>query len=214
MITQEKTMPWYSSAISDPGVNALLNILKLQDEDSYKHSINVASLTSQCLEEMVNKNECEWCGEQLIEIVKGALLHDIGKMFLPFGIQNSEKKLDKYMVEIVKTHPLLGFLSIQEIGCSDIIKNIVLLHHENANGTGYPINLETNTAYFEEDVPSYVWIVAYADRFDAMTSSRMFKKSKSYHEAWEEMNYMRVNNILPYQYAKYFHSIVENLNLF
>lgn len=213
-MTYDRTTPWMSSALSDSGVNSLLNILKLQDEDAYNHSIEVAYLTSLCLEEMVNKNECEWYGEQMTEIVKGALLHDIGKIFLPFGIQNSEKKLDSYMAEIMKTHPLLGFLSVRENKYSNIVEHIILLHHANANGTGYPINLENGQVYTEDNVPNYVWIVSYADRFDAMTSSRKFKSSKSYSEAWDELNKMRVSNILPYKYAKYFHSVIKKLNVF
>jgi putative nucleotidyltransferase with HDIG domain len=206
--------PWFSTALSDSGVNSLLNILKLQDEEAYLHSRQVALLTSLCLDEMVKKEECEWYGEQLVEIVKGALLHDIGKTFLPFGIQHSGKKLDNYMKEIMKIHPLLGYLSVRENGYSDIVKNIILLHHENANGTGYPINLEDNSLYTEENTPGYVWIVSYADRFDAMTSVRNFKPSMSYDEAWDELNGLRVKNVLPYKYAKYFHSVIKNLNMF
>lgn len=210
----DKITPWMNAALEDYGVKSLLNMLKLQDEDAYNHSIEVAYLTSLCLEEMVNKNECEWYGTQMEDIVKGALLHDIGKVFLPFGIQNSEKKLDSYMAEIMKTHTLLGYLSIRENGYSKIIEDIILLHHANADGTGYPINLEDKKVYTEENVPNYVWIVSYADRFDAMTSARKFKSSKSYSEAWDELNKMRVNNILPYKYAKYFHSVIKKLNVF
>lgn len=210
----DQITPWMSAALSDAGVNSLLNILKLQDEDAYNHSIEVAYLTSLCLEEMVKKKECEWYGEQMTEIVKGALLHDIGKIFLPFGIQNSEKKIDNYMAEIMKMHSILGYLSVRENGYSKIIEDIVLLHHANANGTGYPINLEDKKVYTEENVPDYVWIVSYADRFDAMTSTRKFKSSKSYNEAWDELNKMRIDNILPYKYAKYFHSVIKKLNVF
>lgn len=210
----DKITPWMSAALSDTGVNSLLNILKLQDEDAYNHSIEVSYLTSLCLEEMVKKKECEWDEEQITEIVQGALLHDIGKIFLPFGIQNSEKKIDNYMTEIMKMHSILGYLSVRENGYSKIIEDIVLLHHANANGTGYPINLEDKNVYTEENVPDYVWIVSYADRFDAMTSTRKFKSSKSYNEAWDELNKMRVDNILPYKYAKYFHSVIKKLNVF
>lgn len=210
----QKMPPWMSTALADPGVKSLLNLLKLQDEDSYTHSFEVAYLTSLCLEEMVSKGECEWCNEEMVEIAKGALLHDIGKLFLPFGIQNSEKKLDNYMAEVMKMHSLLGYLSIRDNGYSDIVENIVLLHHANSNGTGYPTNFENGTVYTESNVPSYVWIVSYADRFDAMTSSRKFKASKSYNEAWNELNTMRKDQILPYKYAKYFHDVIKKLSVF
>lgn len=44
----DKITPWMSAALADPGVNSLLNILKLQDEDAFAHSKEVALLTSLC----------------------------------------------------------------------------------------------------------------------------------------------------------------------
>lgn len=201
-------------AMGDAGVNSFLSILKLQDEEAYNHSIEVAKLVSLCIEEMIAKGECEWPGEQIIEIIKGAILHDIGKAFLPFGIQNSKQKLDFYMSEVIKTHPLLGYLAVRDGGYSETVKNIILLHHENANGTGYPTNVEDDSNYTEDNVPSYVWIVSYADRFDAMTSGRKFKASKSYEEAWDALNNDRISGKLPYKYAKYYHSVIKKINIF
>lgn len=203
-----------NDALTDSAVSAHLSILKLSDEEAYNHSLSVAELTAMCLEEMIKLDECEYTNEECLEIVKGALLHDIGKSFLPFGLQHSSEKLTPEMHEVIKMHPLLGFIALEGSNVSDIVKNIVLLHHENLLGTGYPINTKTGQNYLEEEIPSYVWIVSYADRFTAMTGSRKFKRSLSYGEAFDEINKLRIEGIIPYKYATYFHEVIVRINIF
>ena len=99
------------AALKDGRVSSYLNILKLSDNEAYEHSIDVATLTALCIDEMITVLECEYTEEECIEIVKGALLHDIGKAFLPFGIQHSSQKMDSYSREVIKSHSLLGFIS-------------------------------------------------------------------------------------------------------
>lgn len=201
-------------ALEDGRVSSYLEILKLSDNEAYEHSIDVATLTALCLNEMDKVLECEYTEEECIEIIKGALLHDIGKAFLPFGIQHSSQKMNIYSREVIKSHTLLGFISVKESSFSDIIKNIIYLHHANADGTGYPINIENDEKYTEENVPSYVWIVSYADRFNAMTGARRFKNSMTYKEAWDELNDLRINGKLPYKYASYYHKAIHKLDIF
>lgn len=196
--------------MEDRSIVAFLEILKLNDEDAYRHSLDVANLVALCLEKMSEIYSEEDC----VEITKGALIHDIGKAFLPFGIQHASFKLDTYTKEIMNTHPLLGYIAIKDANMSDIVKNIVLLHHETADKQGYPVNLETQRPYEIEEIPEYVWIVAYADKFNAMTKNRKFQVSKSYSEAWDELNNMRISGILPYKYAGYFHNVIQELDLF
>ena len=63
-------------------------------------------------------------------------------------------------------------------------------------------------------MPSYVWIVSYADRFNAMTGARRFKNSMTYKEAWDELNDLRINGKLPYKYASYYHKAIHKLDIF
>ena len=62
------------AALKDGRVSSYLNILKLSDNEAYEHSIDVATLTALCIDEMITVLECEYTEEECIEIVKGALL--------------------------------------------------------------------------------------------------------------------------------------------
>ena len=214
MDTTNKKSKYLELAFADKNTESFLQVMKVSDEETYKHSVDVAIFVSMCLEEMKNANECEYTEEECVEITKGALLHDVGKIFLPFGIQNSTKKLDIYMREVMKSHPLLGYIVIKDSSLSEIVKNIVLFHHENADGTGYPSNFETGSCYNEENLPAYVWIVSYADRFNAMTEYRNFKNSKTYSEAWDELNSLRINGKIPYKYASFYLKVIRKLDIF
>ena len=211
---EEDLPPLLVSALSNDGVGNLLEVLKVNDEEAYLHSKEVGRLVAMCLEEMNALGDSEYCAEEEIEIVKGGLLSDIGKAFLPLGIQHSKIRLDDYLTQVVKMHPTLGYIVVRDGMHSKIVKDIVLMHHANADGSGYPFNVETKEPFTEKNVPGYVWIVGYADRFDAMTGTRKFKNSLSYHEAWEEINRMRREGILPYRYAKYYHNVIKSLDIF
>ena len=88
-------------------VKALLGVLKLSDEEAYHHSVDVAKIVEMYLEEEeltgVKRTE-----EDRRSIIAGALLHDIGKGFLPFCLQYSSRSFDEIELEIMKIHPLLG----------------------------------------------------------------------------------------------------------
>lgn len=197
---------------NENSVAPLLGILQLTDEEAFAHSLSVAGITSRYLTLASQNNEMEWTKEEQESIVKGALLHDIGKAFLPFGLQHSSKTLTKSELEIIKTHSLLGSVCVQNCGFDTIVNDIILMHHANADGTGYPV---MNGEVFNEDnVPDYVWLVAYADRFEAMTNKRSFKASKSFPEAWQEILNLSRNGKLPYKFTRLFSEIVKQDSIF
>lgn len=188
-------------------VSALLGILSQSDEEAYNHSIAVAEIVDKYLHLAKEHNELEWTEEECEDILIGTLLHDIGKGFLPFGLQYCSRELTAIEYEIIKTHPLLGAATIQNCKFSEIIRNIVLMHHANADGSGYPC--VGGKVFNEENVPDYVWLVSYADRFDAMTNTRSFKKAKSYPDAWKELLNMSRHSKLPYKFTRLFGEIVK-----
>lgn len=185
----------------------LLGILQLADEEAYKHSVSVAKMVDECVCIALESGELEWSALQCRDIVLGALLHDIGKAFLPFGLQHSASGLTSCELEIIRIHPLLGYVSIKNCSFSDIVKDVVLMHHANADGTGYPA---LDGKHFDAgNVPDYVWLVSYADRFEAMTNERSFKQAKSYPQAWKEMLLMTQEGILPYKYTRLFGEMIR-----
>lgn len=117
----------------------------------------------------------------LIDLERGALLHDIGKIGIPKFVLRKEGPLTQREKEIVKEHPLLGYEAIKGF---DFLKNaadVILYHHERYDGDGYPFGLKG------EEIPLGARIFALADTLDAITSNRPYKVAKSFREALLEI---------------------------
>lgn len=108
-------------------------------------------------------------------IKEGAFLHDIGKTLIDIKILNKPSTLTSEEFEIMKEHTKLGVNLIN--ANNDIIKNIITLHHEKWNGTGYPCGLK------EFQIPIEARIVSIVDCYDALTSKRPYKDKLSHSDA-------------------------------
>jgi HD-GYP domain-containing protein (c-di-GMP phosphodiesterase class II) len=99
----------------------------------------------------------------------GALIHDVGKIGIPDEILTKPSRLTEQEFDVVKQHPSVGYHLISEIpmfaACADIVRD----HHERLDGTGYPRGLKG------DQIGKLVRIVATADIFDALTSSRSYR---------------------------------------
>jgi len=116
-----------------------------------------------------------------IKILKiGGLLHDIGKFLIPEKILNKNTPLTNKEFKIIKKHPIIGELLLQNY-FPDEIKKIVRNHHERMDGKGYPDRLK------DDIIPYYVKIITICDAFDAMTSERIYNKVKTLDEALNEL---------------------------
>lgn len=201
-------------------VKSLMGILKLSDEEAYNHCIDVAKITEFYLEKEMAIDFYKRTPEERRSIVMGAVLHDIGKAFLPFGLQYSKKIFTEIEAEIMRTHPILGSAAIQNCEFDEIVNNIILMHHANADGTGYPrINnkaygVSTDLPNVDIEVPDYVWIVAYADKLDAMISKRLFKRQKTLNEAWKVLVNISKEGKLPYDVLGIYKEIIMEMDIF
>ena len=110
-------------------------------------------------------------------------LHDIGKIAIPDSILLKPGKLDPQEWEIMKTHTTIGseLLSASHSAFMKMAAQIALTHHEKWDGTGYPQGLKEN------QIPLVGRICGLCDVFDALTSSRPYKKAWSFEEALEEI---------------------------
>jgi putative nucleotidyltransferase with HDIG domain len=140
--------------------------LKESDEYDYSHGINVA-IYSLMVGIQMGYNRAT-----LTDLGIGALLHDIGKLALDQTIISKPSTLTYEEYEYVKRHSLEGFNMVKNLDLPNISKNIVLQHHENYDGSGYPLGV-TNAS-----LSPLVKIVSICDVYDAMTSDRVYMTKK------------------------------------
>ncbi|WP_432664027.1 HD-GYP domain-containing protein [Wukongibacter baidiensis] len=141
-----------------------LRQIEMNDEYTYKHSINVSLIAT-----MIGK----WMGfskNELYDLAMAGLLHDIGKSRIPNEILNKPGKLTDEEYAIMKKHADYGYDILKNT--SGINENVILgalEHHERVDGKGYPLGLYGNRIHM------YGKIIAVADVYDAMTSKRVYK---------------------------------------
>jgi diguanylate cyclase (GGDEF)-like protein len=110
-----------------------------------------------------------------------ALLHDVGKIGIPDDILRKPGRLTPYEFEIVKQHVVLGDLIVRDVPDIDHIRAGVRYHHERWDGSGYMAGLAG------EDIPLIARILAVADAFSAMTTSRPYRKALATEQALDEL---------------------------
>jgi putative nucleotidyltransferase with HDIG domain len=115
--------------------------------------------------------------EDMDILQRGGLLHDIGKLGIPNKILDKPGKLTEEEKQIIQKHPSLGARILEPISAYTNTLHIVLQHHENYDGTGYPDGL------VGEEISIYSRILAVADRFEALTAGRPYRKGLSPGEA-------------------------------
>jgi HD-GYP domain-containing protein (c-di-GMP phosphodiesterase class II) len=149
-----------------------MRIMKAKDDYLFTHSVNVSLL---CI--LIGR----WlkCEEKVVtNLGIAGLLHDIGKVFIPDEILNKPDKLTDSEFAEIKKHPLLGYnLVAQHEDISADIANAVLMHHERLDGSGYPIG--------KGQMGFLASVVAVADVYDAITSSRTYSSKQSPYTAAE-----------------------------
>ena len=100
----------------------------------------------------------------------GGFLHDIGKISIPDHILGKRGSLTDAEYEVVKTHPGIGAVLIQEHPLGDLALAAVHQHHEWVDGRGYPDRLQG------DQISPIARIVSIADAFDALTSTRPYRR--------------------------------------
>lgn len=162
----------------EDSANALYTVIDLMGADmyTYKHSVNVAVLS------IITCRSLGYDYELTKHIAMGALLHDIGKTSVKDNLIQKVEPLTKSELKEVHNHVVYGYDLIKdEISLSGYTKQIVRLHHEKRDGSGYPLGLE------ETEIPDFVRIVTICDMFDAMTASRVYKGKMPVYEVLEKL---------------------------
>jgi HD-GYP domain-containing protein (c-di-GMP phosphodiesterase class II) len=112
-------------------------------------------------------------------LIKGAFLHDVGKIGIRDHILHKPAKLDDAEFDIMKTHVNQGLEIISRSSWLDDAMDVVGSHHEKFDGSGYPQQLQG------EKIPLGARIFAITDVFDALTSRRPYKEPFSFEETMQ-----------------------------
>lgn len=152
-------------------IKALATSLEIKDAYTKGHSDRVAFYTFHLGQAV---------GYELVDdLINAALVHDIGKIAIPDAILNKPGKLTDEEYTIIKKHPDMGYKILDASNMFKDIKYIIKHHHERYDAKGYPDGLGG------EDIPLGARILAIADVFDALTSSRAYRKAMPIEEAME-----------------------------
>jgi putative nucleotidyltransferase with HDIG domain len=144
-------------------VKILATSIDARDDYTLQHSTRVAALSLLLAQEMgLGK-------EELQELEVAALVHDLGKIRIPDHILKKPSPLDDVEFKRVMLHPRDGVNILENSRAMHRFIPAVLHHHEWYNGQGYPDNLKG------EEIPLFAAIIAVADSYDAMTTSRPYR---------------------------------------
>jgi len=160
--------------LSDDAVAIDLGMLKVSDDYTFRHSVDVSAMA------VIIAKSMGLGRDELRELAIAGLLHDVGKAKIPAEILNKPGKLTDEEFGYMKQHSLFGFKILKEKGAySDAILKGVLQHHEKLNGRGYPMGVEG------KDIHIFAKILSVADVFDALVNKRVYKQPFPKGEAME-----------------------------
>lgn len=158
--------PLMQNLLLERDVVSLLLLLNNSDSYTYQHSVQVG---------MLSYYIANWIGlsnEASIRAGNAGFLHDIGKCKIPPEILNKPERLSDEEFEEVKKHTIYGYEIIQNSTSDEDIALGALHHHERINGSGYPNKLKG------DEISLYGRIIAVADIYSAMISTRIYQKER------------------------------------
>lgn len=158
------------------GVQTLVQALEAKDAYTSGHSTRVSRYA------VKTALQLGYVGELLDQIRLGAELHDIGKIGTREAILNKPGPLTPEEFEHIKEHTLLGEKILAPfLNESTVALRVVRSHHERMDGGGFPDALRG------DGIPREARIVAVVDAFDAMTTSRAYRESRTPSDAFDEL---------------------------
>lgn len=119
--------------------------------------------------------------ESMKSLEYAAILHDAGEIVIPYEVLTKPSKLTGKEYEIVKGHPMAGVELVKHMKALKSITPIILYHHENYDGSGYPKGLK------KEQIPIGARIMAVVSAFEAMITKRPYRTVKKMGEAIDEI---------------------------
>ncbi|WP_282694289.1 HD-GYP domain-containing protein [Streptomyces sp. CC208A] len=156
-------------------IRALVQAVDIKDSYTRGHSERVGHAS------VLIARELGMDGDRLDTVRFAGILHDVGKLGVPTRVLRKDGPLTPEERRIIELHPEYGHEMIRGIGFLGEAREAVLHHHERIDGSGYPYGLRG------EEIPECARIVAVADAFDAMTSTRSYSRARPVATALAEL---------------------------
>ena len=173
-VTKDIAAELVDKIINSKGIIVNMVDLKVFDDYTYYHSVNVAVLA------LIMGVALGYTKSELYKLGLSALLHDIGKVFIDKNIIDKNGKLTTEEFEEIKKHPTYGYNYLKDrldIPSKSFLG--ALQHHEKFDGSGYPDNIKGM------NISNFGRLIAIADVFDALTSDRPYRKAMLPSESME-----------------------------
>ena len=110
------------------------------------------------------------------------MLHDVGKLGVPTTVLQKDGPLTEEEFAAIQLHPMRGLEIVRQIGFLNEALTGIMHHHERMDGRGYPMG------FAGPEIPEFARIIAVADAFDSMTSTRSYRKARRIDEAITELH--------------------------
>jgi len=174
ILTLNRKVLDYAGELLDANIGTLEslgNAVAKRDSDTSEHNYRVALYSIELAQQVGLKRTA------LQELVKGAFLHDVGKIAISDSILLKPGKLTEAEFDVMKTHVAHGVEILKDCQWLHEAVDVVAYHHEKYDGTGYAKGLKGN------DIPEAARIFSLVDVFDALTSKRPYKEPFSYEKS-------------------------------
>ena len=175
LAAQVEALKSENKQLSEQAAKTILKALDAKDNYTFGHSMRVAYFS------LVTGREHGLSEEEMYELELSAIFHDIGKIGTPDAVLNKPSRLSEEEFLIMKQHPENSYEILKEYPHFEKVAENARLHHERYDGKGYPLGLKG------EDIPLAARIILIADTFDAMTSTRPYRKGLPYEVAYDEL---------------------------
>lgn len=157
-------------------IDAIGNTIEKKDPYTSGHQRRTALLSGRIAIELALSDRT------ILGVWLGALIHDLGKIYVPAELLSRPGRLSRVELELMREHPAVGYDIVRHIEFPWPVAECVRQHHERLDGSGYPNGL-SGEAILQE-----ARIVAVADVFEAMTSHRPYRPALPKERAVAELS--------------------------
>ncbi len=171
----EKTSCGPASSLFSATIQSLLRTLAARDPYTAHHSVRVTKLAT-CFAVYLGLGS-----QEIATLHNAVILHDLGKIGISDAILNKPGPLTPEERAIITTHPLIGELIVEPLNLTPGERDIILLHHERWDGTGYPRGIAGT------EIPFLCRLTSLADAYDAMITDRPYRRGFPAAQALKEI---------------------------